>query len=54
MFLQGKGDNETKEKRKHLGMKNDEVVAVLGHELGHWQLNHNIKNLTIGEVTTQF
>ena len=22
-----------------------EITAVLGHELGHWQLSHTIKNL---------
>mmetsp|Transcript_28722 Transcript_28722/g.46498 ORF Transcript_28722/g.46498 Transcript_28722/m.46498 type:complete len:422 (-) Transcript_28722:331-1596(-) len=35
-------------------MKDNEggVVAILGHELGHWKLNHTIKNLVIGLVTT--
>eukprot|EP01118_Nematostelium_gracile_P008124 TRINITY_DN267_c0_g2_i2.p1 TRINITY_DN267_c0_g2~~TRINITY_DN267_c0_g2_i2.p1 ORF type:complete len:438 (+),score=63.37 TRINITY_DN267_c0_g2_i2:64-1377(+) len=27
---------------------NDEVVAVLGHEFGHWKLNHITKNLILG------
>lgn len=28
----------------------DEVVAVLGHELGHWALMHTIKMLVVGQV----
>jgi len=27
-----------------------EVVAVLGHELGHWKLNHTLKLFLIGEI----
>ncbi|KAG9285367.1 hypothetical protein G9A89_010842 [Geosiphon pyriformis] len=30
--------------------KNDEIVAIVGHELGHWYLNHTIKVLLIGQV----
>jgi len=30
-----------------LTMSHDEILAVLGHELGHWKLNHTIKGLTI-------
>jgi len=41
---------KTKEKRK-IGCNNDEVLAVLAHELGHWKLSHNLKNLVIGQVT---
>ncbi|KHJ95043.1 peptidase, M48 family [Oesophagostomum dentatum] len=32
------------------GMSNDEVVAVLGHELGHWALWHTLINLVIAEL----
>ncbi|TID17608.1 hypothetical protein CANINC_003974 [Pichia inconspicua] len=28
----------------------NEVVAVLGHEIGHWKLNHTTKLMTIGEI----
>jgi len=28
----------------------EEVVAILGHEIGHWKLNHTLKMLAIGEV----
>ncbi|KIH49806.1 hypothetical protein ANCDUO_20118, partial [Ancylostoma duodenale] len=31
-------------------MSNDEVVAVLGHELGHWALWHTLINLVITEL----
>ncbi|CAD6197747.1 unnamed protein product [Caenorhabditis auriculariae] len=37
------------EKDKKRGMNNDEVVAVLGHELGHWALWHTLINLVITE-----
>jgi len=40
---------EKKEKRK-IGCNNEEVLAVLAHELGHWKLSHNLKNLVIGQV----
>lgn len=32
------------------GCQNDEVIAVLAHELGHWKLNHVTKNIVIGQV----
>ena len=42
---------EEKEKAKRdRGCTNDEIVAVLGHELGHWKYSHTIKNLVIVEV----
>ncbi|KAL6729188.1 hypothetical protein Aduo_000265 [Ancylostoma duodenale] len=37
-------------KDKARGMSNDEVVAVLGHELGHWALWHTLINLVITEL----
>lgn len=36
--------------KKDLGMSDDEVVAVLGHELGHWKLNHTMLNLVLMQV----
>ncbi len=42
-----KAEEQTKKK---IGCNNDEVVAVLGHELGHWKLSHTLKNLVIGQV----
>ena len=29
------------------GCNNPEILAVLGHELGHWKLNHVTKNIVI-------
>jgi len=28
----------------------DEIEAVLGHELGHWKLNHTVKGILIAQV----
>ncbi|VDO94989.1 unnamed protein product [Heligmosomoides polygyrus] len=42
------------EKDKARGMTNDEVVAVLGHELGHWALWHTLINLVIAELNILF
>lgn len=36
--------------KKHKGCNQEEILAVLAHELGHWKLSHNLKNLTIAEV----
>ncbi|XP_076078536.1 CAAX prenyl protease 1 homolog [Mytilus galloprovincialis] len=46
-----KGEGEEK-KHKKQGCNDDEILAVLGHELGHWKLNHNLKNLIISNVNT--
>lgn len=40
---------ENKEKKK-TGCNTDEVLAVLGHELGHWKLNHVLKGIIISQV----
>lgn len=36
---------------KKQGCKNEEVLAVLGHELGHWKLGHTVKNIIISQVS---
>lgn len=41
--------DEEKEKQKK-GCNTAEVLGVLAHELGHWKLSHNIKNIVISEV----
>ncbi|XP_015792932.1 CAAX prenyl protease 1 homolog [Tetranychus urticae] len=46
-------DKDTKEKKKK-GCNDDEILAVLGHELGHWKLNHVVINLIIAEVQMLF
>lgn len=38
---------------KKQGCKNEEVLAVLGHELGHWKLGHTIKNIIISQVSSE-
>ncbi len=40
--------NESKD--KVTGCNTDEILAVLAHELGHWKLSHNLKNIVIAEV----
>jgi STE24 endopeptidase len=40
-------DVTTSEKK---GCDNPEVLAVLAHELGHWKLNHVVKNIIIMQV----
>lgn len=42
---------EEKQKAKiDRGCTTEEIVAVLGHELGHWKYSHTIKMLVIMEV----
>lgn len=38
---------------KKQGCKNEEVLAVLGHELGHWKLGHTVKNIIISQVSAE-
>jgi STE24 endopeptidase len=44
--VDGEGDKDSEEK----GCSNPEILAVLGHELGHWQMNHVFKNIVISQV----
>ncbi|XP_060069240.1 CAAX prenyl protease 1 homolog [Ylistrum balloti] len=43
---------EKQGKHKKQGCTNDEILAVLAHELGHWKMNHIISNLVISQVNT--
>merc|ERR1719445_1757483 len=45
-----KENDEEDKKEKKTGCNNKEIVAVLGHELGHWKMNHVMKNIIIGQV----
>lgn len=45
-----KDDSELKEEERGKGCTDEEVLAVLGHELGHWKLGHVTKNIVIIQV----
>merc|ERR1739844_83087 len=42
-------EKKKEEKLAKQGCSNPEILAVLGHELGHWKLNHVLKNIIIAE-----
>lgn len=52
----GKENEDSKEidkqesSEKKTGCNTSEVLAVLGHELGHWKLNHVLKGIIISQV----
>jgi len=50
-YVKEEEDSPTKTKK---GCNNPEILAVLGHELGHWKLNHVTKNIIISEVNIMF
>lgn len=43
-----------KSKDDDKGCENDEILAVLSHEFGHWQYNHVAKNILITQVNLFF
>lgn len=43
-------NDSSKDNADKKGCDNEEVLAVLGHELGHWKLNHVLKNIVIMQV----
>jgi STE24 endopeptidase len=45
-----KDTTDLKEEEKGKGCEDDEVLAVLAHELGHWKLGHITKNIVIMQV----
>ncbi|XP_041463404.1 CAAX prenyl protease 1 homolog [Lytechinus variegatus] len=47
---QGEKTEEEEKEKKKTGCNTEEVLAVLAHELGHWKLGHNLKNLIISQV----
>ncbi|XP_028674543.1 CAAX prenyl protease 1 homolog [Erpetoichthys calabaricus] len=50
----GENENEDKSKSKNRkqGCNNTEVLAILGHELGHWKLGHTVKNIVISQMNS--
>uniref|UniRef100_A0A3P9Q763 CAAX prenyl protease n=1 Tax=Poecilia reticulata TaxID=8081 RepID=A0A3P9Q763_POERE len=44
--------SEKKQKSKKQGCNNAEILAVLGHELGHWKLGHTVKNIVISQMNS--
>ncbi|XP_051843734.1 CAAX prenyl protease 1 homolog [Antechinus flavipes] len=51
----GEGESpemKAKVRNKKQGCKNEEVLAVLGHELGHWKLGHTVKNIVISQMNS--
>jgi len=49
-----KTEEEDEDKSAKQGCKKEEILAVLGHELGHWKLNHVLKNIIIAQVQIFF
>ncbi|XP_077587968.1 CAAX prenyl protease 1 homolog [Stigmatopora nigra] len=43
---------KSKPKHKKQGCNNQEILAVLGHELGHWKLGHTVKNIVISQINS--
>ncbi len=43
-------EKATVEDMKKQGCNTEEILAVLGHELGHWKLSHVLKNIVISEI----
>ena len=44
------GYKMSEDKINEKGCSDDEIVAVLGHELGHWKMGHVWKNLAVVQV----
>lgn len=44
------GGKDVGQEVRKKGCSDEEVVAVLSHELGHWSLNHNTKNIVVTQV----
>lgn len=48
--LQSEKEKKQEAEKKKSGCNKEEILAVLGHELGHWKLNHVLKNILIAQV----
>jgi len=47
-------DKQTKNKKEEEGCNEQEILAVLAHELGHWKLSHIIKLMIISQINLLF
>ena len=47
---EGESSKEAGKREAQPGCTNDEIIAVLAHEFGHWQCSHVLKNLIIAEA----
>uniref|UniRef100_A0A3B4GTI9 CAAX prenyl protease n=2 Tax=Haplochromini TaxID=319058 RepID=A0A3B4GTI9_9CICH len=45
-------ETSSESKNKKQGCNNPEILAVLGHELGHWKLGHTVKNIVISQMNS--
>lgn len=43
-------NKESTGKKEEKGCDDEEIEAVLGHELGHWKLNHVVQNIVISQA----
>lgn len=46
--------NDDRVEEKGKGMNDEEILAVLGHELGHWKLNHILFYIILSQVRCFF
>jgi len=51
---ENKNSNDDKVEEKGKGMNDEEILAVLGHELGHWKLNHILFYIILSQVKLVF
>lgn len=47
---ENKNTKDDKIEEKGKGMNDEEILAILGHELGHWKLNHILFYIIISQV----
>jgi len=43
-------NSNIKKEHEEYGTTNEEIIAILGHELGHWKLSHTLKMLALSQI----